>query len=454
MNDSARSTLPKVLLIAFHFPPFKGSSGLERTLGFCRHLARFGWQPMVLGPHPRAYPAVSDERMKDIPAEVVVERAFALDTSRHLAVRKAYPGWAAVPDRWISWLLGAVPRGLRMIRRHRPRAIWSTYPIATAHIVGWALHRLTGLPWVADFRDPMVEFNHREKLWAPADAKIRRSRLWIERLCARHATRVVFCTAGALEIFVQRYPEFARERAVLIPNGFDEDAFLTAQAPAAACPAEPRRTLKMLHSGVLYPGPDRDPTQFLRAVAAFLAARPQWRGRLQIVFRATGFDSEYAPVIRSLGLEDTVELAAPVPYRQALAEMLAADVLLVFQGYTSNPAIPAKVYEYLRARRPILALLDADGDTARLLAAEHVGTVLPIEDADGILAGLGAFLDAVGNGTAAVLSEERAARFERGHRARELAALLDDCTRAEAAPGRVAAESAPARHEQSNGLPR
>jgi len=430
MDDTAAATLPKVLLIAFHFPPFKGSSGLERTLGFCRHLARFGWQPMVLAPHPRAYPGVSDERMKDIPADVIVERAFAVDTARHLAVRGSYLGWAAVPDRWIGWLPGAVLKGWGMIRRLHPKAIWSTYPIATAHIVGWALQRLTGIPWVADFRDPMVEYNHRRQAWAPGDVKIRKSRLWIERLCARRAARVVFCTNGALEIFAKRYPEFPRERAVVIPNGFDEDAFRSAGTePHVGAPRDPKRPIRMLHSGVLYPGPDRDPSQFLRAVAEFLAARPEWRGRLQIVFRASAYDGTYAPVISSLGLEDTVTLAPPIPYREALAEMLTSDVLLVFQGYTSNPAIPAKAYEYLRAQRPILALLDANGDTAQLLRQEGVGTVLPIEDAEGILAGLGPFLDSVQNGSAAVLPLERAARFERGNRAAELATVLDDCAR-------------------------
>lgn len=430
MSKVPTSQLPKVMLIAFHFPPFKGSSGLERTLAFCRHLPRFGWQPIVLAAHERAYPAVSDERSGDVPAGTIVERPFAIDTSRHLAIRGAYPGWAAIPDRWIGWVLGAIPRGLMMIRRHRPRVIWSTYPIATAHVIGWALHRLSGVHWIADFRDPMVEYNHRLNYWAPQDSRLRKSRLWIERLCARHAARVVFCTNGAREIFTERYPDFPAERAIVIPNGFDEEAFRTARPESDTHSApDGSRTLKMLHSGVLYPGPDRDPSQFLKAIAGFLAARPDWRGKLQIVFRASGFDPTYAPMIRSLGLEDTVTLAPPVPYRQALAEMLTSDVLLAFQGYTSNPAIPAKVYEYLRARRPILALLDANGDTAHLLRREGVGTVLPIENAEEILAGLGSFLESVMNGTATVLPLEGAARFERGNRAADLASVLDGCAR-------------------------
>jgi len=424
MSQARALSLRRVLLIAFHFPPFKGSSGLERTLAFCRHLRASGWQPTVLSASPRAYPAVSNERIGDIPADVGVERAFALDTSRHLAIRGAYPSWAALPDRWISWVVGALPAVLRRVRRERPSAIWSTYPIATAHIIGWGLHRLTKLPWIADFRDPMVEYDARKRAWAPANAAVRKARLWIEKRCAEHAAGVVFCTHGALEIFIERHPGFHRERAVVIPNGFDESAFAGLSPMRDDCPPG---VVKLLHSGVLYPGPDRDPGAFLRGVRSFLDARPDWSDRLRIVLRATGFDSTYAPVIASLGLERVVELAPPLPYRQALSEMLGADALLVFQGYTSNPAIPAKAYEYLRARRPILALLDSAGDTAKLLRDARVGTILPIEDSDEISRALGAFLEGVTNGTHPVLGEAQAAAYERSIGAQRLAELLSEC---------------------------
>lgn len=439
MDHSSPPNPPSVLLVAYHFPPFKGSSGLERTLAFCRHLPSLGWKPIVLTAHPRAYASVSEERLTDIPADVVVAPAFALDTARHLSIRGAYPGWAALPDRWISWVLGAVPHGLSLVRKHRPKVVWSTYPIATAHIIGWLLHRFTGLPWIADFRDPMVEFNHRKKIFAPADAPLRKTRLWIERKCALHASRVIFCTEGALEIFASRYPKFPRERASIIPNGYDESAFNgTAATPPEGGKSDEKVTL--LHSGVLYPGPDRDPTAFLRGLEEFLTNQPHWRPRLRVILRATGFDEQYAPVISSMNLQDVVQLAPLIPYRQALEEMLRADGLLIFQGYTSNPAIPAKVYEYLRARRPILALLHSDGDTARLLRNEKVGTILPIEDAASIATGLGSFLDTLQAGSSTVLPIHRVEKFERRHGAESLARILFECT------GHPAAET-PSRSE-------
>src|SRR5215813_9488403 len=157
--DSEHASMRRVLMVAYHFPPYSGSSGLWRTLSFCRYLPHHGWHPLVLTTRPSAYPETSDYADDDLPPSVQVERVRALDAARHLAIGGRYVSWSAVPDRWVSWFVGGVARGLRLIRTRAPRVIWSTYPIATAHLIGLALHRLTGLPWVADFRDPMTEID-------------------------------------------------------------------------------------------------------------------------------------------------------------------------------------------------------------------------------------------------------------------------------------------------------
>jgi hypothetical protein len=125
-------------MIAYHYPPFCGGSGVLRTLKFSRYLPEQGWRPIALSANPRAYPQCGEEQLSEIPRSAVVERAFALDTARHLAIRGAYARWLAQPDRWSSWWFGAVPAGLRLIRTYRPEVIWSTYPIPTAHLIGLA----------------------------------------------------------------------------------------------------------------------------------------------------------------------------------------------------------------------------------------------------------------------------------------------------------------------------
>jgi hypothetical protein len=104
--------MKRVLMIAYHFPPLAGSSGIQRTLRFAQQLPDFGWEPIVLTAHPRAYERVSDDLLREVPINLVVHRAFALDTARHLSIARRYPGFLARPDRWMSWRWGAVAAGM------------------------------------------------------------------------------------------------------------------------------------------------------------------------------------------------------------------------------------------------------------------------------------------------------------------------------------------------------
>lgn len=413
--------MKSVLLVAFHFPPLRGSSGLQRPLALARYLPRHGWTPLVLTATRGAYESIDPSADRTLPEGLIVKRAFSLDASRHLAFRGRYPDWLALPDRWVSWLASAVPVGLGLILRHRPALIWSTYPLATAHLVGAVLHRLTGIPWVADFRDPMVE--HIEGNWFPEDPRLRAARLFTERAVARSATAVTFCTATARKIFLDRHRGWNRP-AQVIANGFDPDPFVAAEmAPTQRRQGE----IRLVHSGTLYPGSDRDPGGLFRALSE-LRDRGELPPSLRVVLRASGFDSTYRPMIASLKLEQIVELAPAVGYTAALREMLDADGLVLFQGHTSNPAIPAKLYEYLRARRPILALVDANGETAGLLRQTGIGTMAPINDSARIVTALSEFLAEIASGTARHLDLDDADRFSRIHRVAEFATLFADLT--------------------------
>jgi hypothetical protein len=415
----------RVLMIAYHFPPIRGSSGLQRTLSFCRYLPAHGWRPIVLSVHARAYPEVGEDQLADIPPDIPIVRAFALDTARHLAVRGAYSRLAALPDRWAAWWLGGVPAGLRLIRRHSPKIIWSTHPIATAHLIGGTLHRLTGVPWVADFRDPMVELDPSIGHVHPEDRLQRAATVAIERLCARRAARAVFCTRSALAATRRRHPEAAAARWTVIENGYDEAPFADAarRSERRAAPGGPR---VLLHSGLLYAADNRDPTAFFDALRRLAAEGRIGPASLRVVLRATGHDDIYRAKIAERGLAEIVHLEPAIPYRDALAEMFAADGLLVFQGYTSNHAIPAKLYEYLRARRPIFAMAHPEGDTAGLLRDTGIGTIVPLDDAQRIAAGLVDFLEQIAGGQAKVASPDQVRRYSREARTAELATLFDE----------------------------
>jgi hypothetical protein len=147
---------------------------------------------------------------------------------------------------------------------------------------------------------------------------------------------------------------------------------------------------------------------------------------IKVILRASGVESHYGDLLNTLRLTDHVVFAPALPYEAALQEMLAADGLIIFQGYTSNPAIPAKLYEYFRARRPILALADRDGDTARLMREESVGMIAPLENENLIVEALTLFLRDIEAGQAKLMAPSRIASFERAQAVSKFAALFDE----------------------------
>lgn len=414
----------RVLMIAFHFPPFRGSSGLLRTLNFSRHLPQYGWEPVVLTAHPRAYPEVDHGSVTSIPPQVPVTRAFALDAARHLSWKGKYFDCTAIPDRWGSWIVGAIPAALRLVRQWQPRAIWSTYPIVTAHVIGAVVQRLTGIPWIADFRDPMVEYDPVKNEYWPAEPMARAVRMRVERLVVKHSARTVFVTHGALDAYAERFPAMRRERLAVIPNGYDEENFIAAEESAFA-QKKPGTPLTLLHSGGLYPESGRDTSPLFAALVDLRQHGGVTAESLRIVLRASADEANQQRLIRQYGLEDMVFLEPPIRYVEALAEMLRADGLLLFQGPLTNTQIPAKLYEYLRARRPIFAMVDPLGDTAALLRNLSVGTICSFHDKDRIAKSLSEFLTQTRLHKTPLADMTQISRFSRQASTGDFARLLD-----------------------------
>ena len=407
--------MKRVLMLAFHFPPHAGSSGIQRTLRFVRHLPEHGWSPLVLSAHPMAYERTSDDLLGDIPDGTIVRRAFALNSARHLAIKGRYLAATARPDRWISWKYDAIRQGMQMIEAYKPDLIWSTYPIATAHVIAAELHQRSGLPWVADFRDPMAQPGY------PADPVTWQQFAMIERSAIENASLSVFTTPGAVRTYQQRYPAQA-ERCVLLENGYDEDSFVTATRDHATDQPLNPGYITLLHSGLLY-AEERDPNALFAALAALAktgATKP-----FRIRFRAAGNEPAFLALARQYGIETLLEFMPPLPYTAALAEMLRADGLLVLQAGNCNEQIPAKLYEYFRARRPIIGLTDSSGDTAGLLRDHGIDALAPLDDPQAIADILQRSLNQIASGTTNRVAEPAIRQASRAWRSEVLAGMFD-----------------------------
>jgi glycosyltransferase involved in cell wall biosynthesis len=410
--------MKQILYVAYHFPPQSGSSGLLRSLKYCRYLPETGWLPTVLSVKPLAYERTEQSLLRDIPPEVSVLRTFALDTRRHLSIKNRYALWMALPDRWISWCLSAIPVGLFTILRKRIDLIFTTFPIATAVLIGLILHRTTGKPWVVDFRDSMTEDDY------PRDKRTRGIYRKIEGQAIRHGSLFLFTAISTIDMYLKRYPELRPEMCVLLPNGYDEEDFRDFRAGQVG-PVSKERPLRLLHTGLVYPE-ERDPRPFFQALSRLKTDGKIDVARLQIDLRASGEEEYYAKQLQALGIEDIVHLLPPVPYQEALREAASADALLLLQGITCNHQIPAKTYEYLRLQRPILALTTHEGDTAALLRDVGGATIITIYDADAIYESLLVFLDSVRRGDHSLPDPEKTSRFARRNQAQLLGRLLNE----------------------------
>lgn len=410
--------MPSVLLIAYHFPPVSGSSGLQRTLRFAQYLPDYGWRPIVLSVEPSAYEAVDERSLELVPKECEVVRTRCLDAGRQLSLFGRYPRFAALPDRWASWQLWAVRAARRLVSERGIQAIWSTYPIATAHKIAASVSLRTGLPWIADFRDPMAQDGY------PEDPRRLRSFKRIEEQAARQASRLVFVSPSALAMYRERYPQTPSDRFVLLENGYDEESF-TGLEPGGIS-ARRKGAPILLHSGIVYPS-ERDPSALFEALGRLKARGAIVPGDFVLRFRAAVHDTLLRDLAARNGVEAMVDIQPPIPYREALQEMLRADALVVMQGESCNGQIPAKLYEYLRAGRPILGLADPAGDTGGTI--QQLGfPVAKLESAEALEQIIPEFLAKLREGSLSGPDRSVISRFSRRTLTGRLATLLDEVT--------------------------
>lgn len=349
--ESSRRRVRHALFVAFHYPPEASSSGVLRTLKYTRYLPTYGWRVTVLTLNRDAYTTVDPALERQIPEDVRVVRTRYFDTKRHFAFRGSHLAVMAIPDRWIGWWPWATAEGRRIVRADPAHLVYSTSPHGTAHLIAATLARAAAIPWVADFRDPWYDDPPSPQRPAVAVWAARR----LERRVVHRADLVVASTNALRDQIGARCAGEPSSKFVAIPNGYDEADF--ADSPVA----RRRRNNEMLvvHAGGLDPD-YRDPRPVFAATAAAAHADGVQRSRIRFRFIGGGPFGTSAAMARAVAeaqLQDRVEFLPRIPYAAALAELQHADLLLLLQAsYDTVNLVPAKLFEYLRASRPLLAV--------------------------------------------------------------------------------------------------
>ncbi|MDA8092649.1 MAG: glycosyltransferase [Betaproteobacteria bacterium] len=368
------------LVIAFHYPPEASSSGVLRTLKFTRYLPDYGWRATVVTLRRDAYETTDPGLEAQIPEAVRVVRTGYLNTKRHLAVGGRYPALLATPDRWIGWLPWAVAAGRRILREDPAQIVYSTSPHATAHLIGARLSRAAGLPWVTDFRDPWYE----EPPEPGTPAIVHWSSRRLERNSIARASHVVTSTAHLGAMLRGRYPGEPAGKFTTIVNGFDEADF---GGPRGHRPRGDGKLL-FVHTGNIN-AQFRDPRPLFRAIRA-LDGRID-TSALAFRFIGAGEFGESAAMSQCLaetGLTSRVAFLPRTAYAAALDELAQADVGLLLQASEDTTGlVPAKLYEYLRSGKPVLALT-LPGASAEVLAETSGGWAVNPLDGSALSAAL------------------------------------------------------------------
>ena len=411
-----------ILLISFDFPPSQSSSGMLRIVAFARALLAAGWSVTVLTADRRDTTASKAENEHLIPPGCRVIRARAYDAAQKFAIAGKYPGMLELPDRFSSWIPTALVAGMRELRRNPVSHILSSYPIASAHVVGRMLAKFSGAKWIADFRDPMVLQGH------PDTSARRRAHRWVERKTIEHCEIALFTNTAVRDAFRTGYPENTETAFEVIENGYDDVIFARAEhACQQQPPGAPRPEITVLHSGSIYPD-HRDPRAFFSAVST-LQRRGMFSARpLQIMLRASGYDAHFRRMIAAdyPEIAEIVQFGESVDYVASLSEVLASDALLLLQGASCNAQVPAKLYEYARSGRPILALTDAGGATAATLRKLGVREFADLADAQAIEKLLIAFMERLeADDWQGWVPDVDTATLARSNRGAELVSLLE-----------------------------
>jgi len=407
-----------ILLVAYHYPPEGSSSGVLRALKFSKYLPHHGWRPHVLTLRESAYRVKDEGLLRDVPAEAVVHRTRGRDGARWLGLGKRYISLFTVPDRFASWLPFGIARGLRVIRSAGVRALYSTSPQPTAHLIAAALKGATGLPWIADFRDPWIEEGNHPR---PGSLRYRvESRL--EALVIRNADRISVTTPYLRGDFLGRYRDLPPDKVRVIYNGYDEADFADMDGPVRS------GRFEILHAG-LVTRDYRDPAPLLEVVAALIADGRIAPGTVRIRFLG---DTKYLTShhftegVRGLGLAEVVEVLPRIPHREALAMLRQASCLLLLQAsHDTRSLIPAKAFEYLRVGRPILALTPEGATSDLLKEIDHCWVVNPSDGARLRNAVLGLYQEWRAAPEAVVVARN-IEHFERGNLTAGLAQILHE----------------------------
>lgn len=439
---TARALPPRVLFVAYAFPPV-GGAGVQRVTKFAKYLPDWGWQVSVLTVSNPSVPVADTTLVADVPPDTLVRRARTLEPSYSTkalvsatggrcatgarcvrrvagaAVRRLATG-VLQPDPQLLWLPAAVREGRRLLESVPHAAIVATGPPFSSFLVAARLQRASGLPLVLDYRDEWDLTNrfHENKKYGRLASRLNRL---MERAVTRRASAIVATSeASARAIMAARDPRAVPVPVVCLRNGFDPEDFAS---PAPATPAGGDRRFRLVYTGTLWAHTSVAP--LVDAVERLCRERPDLADRLELVFAGRRTEAQEQLLSRLSGTGVHLVVHPYLDHHQVIDLMRSANALcsLTTDAPDAERFLNAKIFEYMAARRPILAIAPR-GDLWRVLDEYPAASRFVPADVPAIAACLVHKLSRFATGAAEPPVEWDGHRYDRRQQAGELSGLL------------------------------
>jgi hypothetical protein len=388
MSEHRQRKEKKVLFIAYYFPPM-GMGGVQRATKFVKYLPLFGWKPIVLTVKDVEYLAKDPSLLKELPPEAKIIRTGSFDPLRISFLLKSFfrkkkrknksieentfrrsklSSWLFFPDSKIGWIPFALLFGLKLIKKEKIDSIFTTSPPPSLHLVGYFLKLLTGKPWVADFRDPWIGYKF--EIYPTSLHLFLKNQL--VRLIIKNADRIITANPCITERMTKQYPD--SKKIETVSQGYDEQDFETIVSPKS-------EFFTIGYLGTF--SPDCDPEPFFYALRNLIDQRSIAMEKTRLIHVGLSLGMDLEGLIEKYDLKEVMERWGYLPHKEALKKIGKSSVFLIVTS--EDPAIfPAKIFEYLPFRKPILAVVPKESEVGKMMADEKLGMVVSPKDYSGI----------------------------------------------------------------------
>ena len=390
--------MKRVLIISYYWPP-TGGSGVQRWVKFTKYLPAEGWQPVIYTPENPEQLAVDASLEVEVPSEAeVIRRRIvepyemykkllrrsghskeAVEVNPVNAQNKSFLQKVAMwirgnffrPDPRCLWIRPSVKFLKEYLKEHPVDLIVSTGPPQSMHLIGRKLAKETGLPWIADFRDPWTKIFYFKHL-----QMTRSTQRWhhkMEKRVLDDATSVV----AVSPLVQQEFQAITQTPVELITNGFDECDFSAEKCMEAA--GGEGQDFVITHTGLF--AADGNPTVLWEVLAQKCSNCEEFSKKLKI--RLVGkTDEQILAAIDAAGLSQNLENMGYQPHAEAVDQQRKASLLILplRKEPEYKAVLPGKLFEYLASWRPVLGIGQTDGAMSMILNNTKTGLVLDWED--------------------------------------------------------------------------